>query len=311
MLSVENIGFSYQDDKTVFSEVNFRLKPGEIISIVGPSGAGKSSLVKCLAGLLQLSEGVIRLNGEVLKGPEDQLIAGHPEIALVRQLFELERHFTVEENLSNQMHHLPQKVRLKFVDELLDVFGLSEIRHQKSRFISGGEQQRLTTACALAKEPQLLLLDEPFVHLDVHLTKSIGQYIRKLAEIRGMGVVLVTHEGAEALSWATKILMMRNGKITSSYTPESAYFRPKNLFEGRFFGELNSIYFEGKQYLFRPNEYALTAPKSAIKIDVIWKYSLFKGSYYANYFNLVNGKEIVLYANTELTDIHQIYVGKE
>jgi len=308
ILEAKNISFSYASSLPVFKEISFDLLSGEVISIVGPSGTGKSTLLKCLAGLEDLNQGTVLLEGEEVFGPKNLLIAGHPEIALVNQLFELDDYFTVKENISNQLHHLSLKDRTSFVDELLNIFELEKLAGVQSKDISGGEQQRLSMACALAKEPRCLLLDEPFVHLDVHLNKKIGEYIRKLAQVRNMGVVLVTHDGSEALSWSDRILMMRNQGITSEYTPIQAYFKPKTLFEGRFFGELNSVYIHGKQKLFRPTEYSLKNTKSKVKIDVNWLKSHFKGPFYANYFELNNGKEIVLYAAEELKTTKEIYV---
>lgn len=308
ILEVENISFSYTSEKPIFEEVSFTLSPGEVVSIVGPSGTGKSTLLKCIAGIVQLDNGKVLLEGDEVMGPEVLLVAGHPEIALVNQLFELDDYFTVKENISNQLHHLPLKIREDFIKELLLMFELEELSSVKSKDISGGEQQRLSMACALAKEPRCLLLDEPFVHLDVHLSKKIGGYIRKLAQVRNMGVILVTHDGAEALSWSDRILVMRSGKITSKYSPTQAYFNPKTLYEGRFFGELNSVYINDKQKIFRPTEFSLHPLKGKQKIDVAWLYSSFKGPYYANYFNLKNGKEIVLYSSEELKSTIEIYV---
>lgn len=308
ILEVENISFSYTPAKSIFKGVSFNLSPGEVISIVGPSGTGKSTLLKAIAGLIQLDSGEVFIEGDEVPEAQNMLIAGHPEISLVNQLFKLNDYFTVKENLSNQLHHLTIEDRATFIKELLEIFELEELSSVKSKDISGGEQQRLSMACALAKEPRCLLLDEPFVHLDVHLNKKIGEYIRRLAKLRNMGVVLVTHNGVEALSWSDQILVMRNGKITSKYTPTQAYFKPKTLFEGRFFGELNSVYVNDKQLLFRPNEYSLIYSKEKAKLDIDWKYSSFKGPFYANYFELKNGKEIVLYAVEELIAIKEIYV---
>lgn len=308
ILEIEDISFSYTPKKSIFKGVSFNLASGEIISIVGPSGTGKSTLLKSIAGLIQIETGKILLEGEEVVGPKYMLVPGHPEIALVDQLFELDDYFTVKENISNQLHHLSIQERTSFIEELLDIFELEDLALVKSKDISGGEQQRLSMACALAKEPRCLLLDEPFVHLDVHLNKKIGEYIRKLARIRNMGVVLVTHDGAEALSWSDHILVLRNEKITSKYTPAQAYFKPKNLFEGKFFGELNRVYIKNKQILFRPGEFSINSNEGKTKVEVIWKFSHFRGPYYANYFDLNNGKEIVLYSDKELKSTKEIYV---
>lgn len=309
ILKVDNIDFSYPAKKQVFSNVSFNLEPGEIISVIGPSGAGKSTLLKCIGGFLSLEKGKVFIEGEELANPEDILTPGHPEIALVNQLFELDDYFTAKENISNHLHHLPLRDREGFIQELLDIFELNEVADLKSKDISGGEKQRLTMACALAKEPRCLLLDEPFVHFDVHLHRKIGLYLRKLVEIRKMGVILVTHNGEEALSWSDRILIMRDGKITNNYTPEQAYQKPKNLFEGRFFGELNSVYINGKQVLFRPTQFSLELNnKFSREVLLNFDKAYFRGAFYANYYKISTGKEIVLYSNTELNNIEKIYV---
>lgn len=309
ILEANNVSCEYSPEGVVIEGVNIRVSPGEIVGIVGPSGAGKSTLLKCLAGLLPLKTGFVKIEGEKLVNPRELLKPGHPEVAIVNQLFELDDFFTVRENIANQLHHLSAADREDFIEELIEVFELEEVAELKSKDISGGEKQRLSMATALAKEPRCLLLDEPFVHFDVHLSKKITAYLKQMVEIRQMGVVLVTHNGAEALAWSDRLLMIRIGKITRMYSPEAAYFKPKSLYEGRFFGELNSIYVDGKQILFRPIEYSIQPKEGAIRVLVEWKYTNFHGSYYANYFKLENNKEIVLYSDKKLNTTAAIYVS--
>lgn len=308
MIVAQNISFQFDDGPAIFKELSFSIKNDEIISIVGPSGVGKSTLLKCLAGKLQISEGCIVVDDEKLLGPQEKLVAGHDEIAIVDQNFELDLHFSVGENISNRLLNLTSNDRDAFTDELLTVFGLTDLKDQASKHISGGEKQRLSMACALAKEPRYLLLDEPFSNLDVHLKRSIGRYLKELKRLRSMSVVLVTHEGGDALAWSDRILFLKNNHALQKYTPESAYKNPKTLYEGRFFGELNSVYVDGKQHLFRPHEYSLSHDSERMEIKLKFLKADFHGHYYANYFKLANGKEVVLYKDTTMEAINKVYV---
>lgn len=308
MIKVKNISFSFEKKGIVFEKLSFDLKSNEILSIVGPSGIGKSTLLKCLAGQFQLLDGTIIVDGDSLKGPKEKLIPGHDEIALVDQDFSLDPFFTVRENIENQLLHLARTDKSSFTRELLDVFGLTGLSKQVSKHLSGGEKQRLSMAVALAKEPRYLLLDEPFSNLDVHLKRSIGNYLRELQRVRELGVILVTHEGTDALTWSDQILFMRKSKKLRKYTPEKAYYSPKNLYEGRFFGELNSIYLNGKQHLFRPHQYNLAPDGVKELVNIAFYKADFHGHYYANYFKLDNGKEIVLYSEELMNETKEIYV---
>jgi ABC-type Fe3+/spermidine/putrescine transport system ATPase subunit len=307
VLEVKNIAFGYDDERSIFDGLSFSLDPGEVLSIVGPSGAGKSSLLKCIAGFNQINSGEILLEGKRIQGPLEQLIPGDDEIAYVHQNFENDLFYSCEENLLNALLHLPLDSRQDFCDELIDLMGLEDVRGMQSRFLSGGEMQRLSIAIALAKEPKLLLLDEPFVHLDVHLRKRLGKYVRDLSRIRGVGIILVTHEGDEALAWSDTIFCMFGGKITRRTSPQEAYQLPKSLKEGRFFGELNSYNVDGRTILFRPHQYTLDKIQGD-KLDLIFSYCEFRGFYYANYFKMLNGREVVLYAPYSMENIKTVYV---
>ncbi|MDX1651805.1 MAG: ATP-binding cassette domain-containing protein [Brumimicrobium sp.] len=311
MFAVHNISFEFPDGRSIFRKLNFTIQEGEIICVVGHSGAGKSTLLNAISSKVQLTEGEMFLDEDRIFGPEEKINPEHKEIAMVDQSFRQDIYFTVSQNIQNQLLHFDPKERISFTSELLEVFDLTGLAERKSYMLSGGEKQRLSMACALAKEPRLLLLDEPFVHLDVHLQSRIGSYIRRLAELRNMSVIFVTHRGEEALGWADRIFFLSNGQIKTEYTPEKAYFKPRSLAEGRFFGELNSVYSDGKQILFRPNEYSLfpEAGKN-IMLEVMPVRNEFRGAYYANYFKLNNNREIVVYNTDPLMSQNKIYVAK-
>lgn len=309
MLTAENIHFSFETMPQLINGIDFSIKSGEIISIVGASGVGKSTLLKCLAGLHDISKGQISLDGNVISSPNKALIAGHDDIGIVSQSFSEDPYFTVTENINRKLLNLTNNDRESFTNELLELFQLKSLSNIKSHLISGGEKQRLSMACALAQEPKVLLLDEPFAHLDVHLRKRVGRFIKKQCNKYGLAVVLVTHEGSEALSWSDFICFMQKGRLLNKQTPEKAYYKPRSLKQGLYFGELNSFRKKDKQILFRPNEYDLKG-KEADLIELEFNEAEFRGGYYANYFKLVNGREVVLYSANIMREIKKIYVKK-
>ncbi len=151
MLEAKHIALTF--DRPILKGINFSLKAGQIIGIVGKSGAGKTSFLKIMSGLLDSTTGDVFFEGKKVLGPNVKLVPGHPDIQLVNQDFHLDTYHTVEENIREQILYLPKKERDQLVNELLELIELDEVRTQKARTLSGGEQQRLAIARALACEP--------------------------------------------------------------------------------------------------------------------------------------------------------------
>lgn len=300
MIEIKELSFSA--GKEILKDIHLTVRQGEIHGIVGISGAGKSTLLKLVGGLVDYTQGEILFEGKKIIGPSLKLIAGYDDLQLVNQDFALDLQHTVRENIRVQAQHLKLKDREEIVEELLELLELKPIEHLKAVVISGGEQQRLALARSLAKEPKVLLLDEPFAHLDVHLKPKITNYLLKLREIRGVSIVIVTHNGLEAMAMCDTIHFLNKGKITRTATPEKFYYNPKTKFEAAFFGEINSLTLNDKRILFRPNQYTLVedAPN---KIQIHFERSIFQGSYYANYFKTTQKQSIVLYADKPLQDV--------
>jgi ABC-type Fe3+/spermidine/putrescine transport system ATPase subunit len=206
-----------------------------------------------------------------------------------------------------QAQHLKLKDREELVEELLHLLELKPVENLKAIVISGGEQQRLALARSLAKEPKVLLLDEPFAHLDVHLKPKIVNYLLKLREVQGVSMILVTHNGLEAMAMCDTIHFLNKGKITRTATPETFYFKPKTKFEGAFFGEINHIVRDSKRVLFRPNQYALEGTIEN-EVEVQFVRSVFQGTYYATYFKTPKKETVVLYAAQPLKNISTFYL---
>ncbi len=291
MLKTKNT--SLQFSRPVLDAINFQLKAGEIVGIVGASGGGKSSFLKIIAGLFDASSGEILFRGKKIKGPSEQLIPGHTEIQLVNQDFGIDLYHTVRENVIQRMLYLPNETRENFTNELLELVELTELAAQQAISLSGGEQQRLAIIRALAVEPEVLLLDEPFAHLDVHLKQKIGAYLKSLAKIRKMASVLVSHEGQDVMEWCSKIYFLNAGKFERIASAREFYLAPTSYFEGRFFGELNEISIDRKKHLFRPNQFQLMNEG----IQLTAKSSQFCGFYFRNEYRTKKNEHVILYQN--------------
>ncbi len=309
MLCVEDIHLSF--DKEVIKGVSFVLNEGQVLGIAGKSGAGKTSLLKIMAGLLDADAGVVMFDGKQVKGPSGKLVPGHPDIQLVDQQFHLDSFHTVEENIREMVLYLPVKQRDKLVDELIELMELEDFRKKQSRYLSGGEQQRLALARALACEPRIVLMDEPFAHIDARLRTKLINYFLELKALRKMSLVLVSHDGAEMLGFADQIIHMKNGKIVRKSSPESFYYRFASIEEARLFGSVNSVKIDGKRMYFRPDEYTLEDIPNAPRIQVTYSHSLFTGPVYQNYFTTERKEKVVLYSFNKLHHVNGFSIFKK
>ena len=193
------------------------------------------------------------------------------------------------------------------VEDLLHLMELSVFRKQQARTLSGGEQQRLAIARALACEPKIILLDEPFVHLDGKLRAKLIQYLLKLQAIRKTSFILVSHDGAEILSLCSVIYFMKNGKFVRKASPKDFYYKPKTLDEAKLFGPINKVLLNGKRILFRPDEYEIN-PEGALQLK--FQTSLFTGVVYQNYFTTENKENILLYSLKAMDHDQKINIVK-
>lgn len=277
MLKLDKIYFSRE--KPILIDINISIKNGDFFGIVGPSGAGKSTLLKIIAGLLDADKGKVVLNGKIILGPKNKLIAGNSAIQLVNQDFALDVYHTVYENLIVKTGHLKTEIQHNYIVELLDLLELNDLKNKKAIELSGGEQQRLALARALALEPTVLLLDEPFAHLDAHIKRKVISYLLELKKIRKTSLVLVSHDGQELLSLANKIAYFNEGKIQRIANSLDFYYAPTSFNEALFFGDVNRIVFNKTEIIFRPNQYFLIEKPGTIALKVKFIKKLFYGNY--------------------------------
>lgn len=305
MISIDCLNYSVE--KSILQDISLNISKGEIHGIVGLSGAGKSSLLKLIGGFLNATAGTIRFEGKRIIGPAEKMIPGYEDLQLVNQDYQLDLYHTVRENIRVQAQHLTLDDREEMIKELLELLDLSSIQNLKAHLISGGEQQRLALARSLAKEPKVLLLDEPFAHLDVHLKARVIEYLLALRKVRQLTIIIVTHNGQEAMAMCDQIHFLDKGKISRTASPIEFYEKPSSFFEASFFGEINQVQIGSETILFRPNQYQF-ASNNQLKLDLTFSHAVFQGFYTASYFKSNKDKNIVLYADKPLTEIKSIYL---
>ena len=284
MLKVEINSFAYSE-KTILKNVSFTLKPGEHLSILGESGCGKSTLLHLIYGLLHLENGSIFYNGKKLLGPTKALIAGEPFMKLVAQEFNIMPFTTVAENLGSHLSGLDEEKDKKRIDELLEVVEMESFKNTMVKNLSGGQKQRVALAKALANEPEILLLDEPFSNIDVFRKNKLRRKIFNYLKEKNISCITATHDNEEALSFSDQILMLKNGSKEMFGTPQFIYENVSTEYQAGFFGEANllsksliSSEVSSEEIIIFPHQLKISEEKT--KLEVIVKKSYFKGSHY-------------------------------
>lgn len=306
MLEIKHIYFSYE--REILHDVNFSLKKGQFLGIVGKSGGGKSSLLKVIAGLLTPQSGAVFLHGKKLKRPIEMLLPGYEQMSIVHQDFGLDLYHTVYQNVKQKVLHLPDKLQNKIIKQLLNLMDLGLLTNQKAIDLSGGEQQRLSIARSLACESELVLLDEPFVHLDASMRMRLINYLENLKEIRNTSFIIVTHNGDEILGLCDEVIYLKNGRIRRKASASDFYDKPKSSEEAEFFGPINSVTIENKRKLFRPNQYGLKKENQLEEVQVKFKRLKKQGGLFYNYFLTKHEEEILLINLEPMKEITCIYV---
>ena len=284
MLQINAISFSYQK-ALVIKDVSCSVSKGGNIAIIGESGCGKSTLLKLIYGLHDLESGTISYNGKSILGPKYNLIPGEDYIKYLAQDFDLMPFITVAENVGKYLSNIYPDKKKKRIQELLEIVEMTEYSNVKAKHLSGGQQQRVALARVLALEPEILLLDEPFSHIDNFRKNTLRRKLFAYLKSKEITCFFATHDSSDALSFADKILVMESGKIIESGTPESIFYQPKNKYVASLFGDVNEIpahYFEEnskeKGFIFvYPHQLKIA---ETAKLKVIVTQSYFKGSHF-------------------------------
>lgn len=223
---------------------------------MGRSGAGKTTLLKCIYGLEDISDGQVTWKDELIIGPSERLIPGFPAFRFVRQDFDLAHSTTVYLNIKQTLRGLEDAYKASMTSEMLELCRLSHLKDQKVETLSGGEKQRLAIARALAPEPEMLILDEPFSNLDPINKAVLKEVLLDLKESK-ITLLLALHEPNDILELADDIVMMEAGSKIFEDSLSHALVQREDLLVGRLLGELNEIRWKYGKFI-RPYEWALS-----------------------------------------------------
>lgn len=299
MLKVKNISFCYTD-VPVLKSVSFDAKAGEHISIIGESGSGKTTLLKLLYGVYDLEQGYISWKDTPVLGPKFNLVVGPGFIKYVSQEFDLVPYFTVEETVGKHLSNFYLRKKAHRVQELLEIVELTEFHKTKIANLSGGQKQRVSIASALAKEPEVILLDEPFSHIDNFQKHSLRRNLFRHFKAHNITCIAATHDREDVLGYADKVLVLHNNKVVAQNTPKQLYENPGSALVAAFFSEYNVI--DGNivyAHQLKP------VKKSNLKVVVTQSY--FKGRYFL--IESKQGTQTILFENPqEMTPGEKVFL---
>lgn len=229
------------DGKAVVDHASLTLEPGKITALLGQSGAGKSTLLRLFAGLEPVDSGEIRIGDKVLSSTTKQVPAEERAVGLIFQDFALFPHLSALDNVSFGLGRLPRQDKRAKAAEWLDRLGLAHRARAYPHQLSGGEQQRVSIARALAARPVAILMDEPFSGLDVTLKSEVREIALQAVKEAGIPALLVSHDAFEAMRDADRVAVMKGGVILQEATPEELYLKPASLPVARALGPIAQV----------------------------------------------------------------------
>ncbi|CAK7012759.1 ABC transporter ATP-binding protein [Tissierella sp.] len=231
-LQLKNISKVYDNGFTAVRDFNLNIEDKEFIVFVGPSGCGKTTTLRMIAGLEEISDGELKIDGEIM----NDVLPKNRDVAMVFQNYALYPHMTVYDNIAFGMKI--RKIskseidrRVKDAANILDIY---DLLNRKPKTLSGGQRQRVAMGRAIVREPKVFLMDEPLSNLDAKLRIQMRSEIAKLYHRLQATIVYVTHDQTEAMTLGTRIVVMNEGVIQQVDTPQSLYHHPKNMFVAGF-----------------------------------------------------------------------------
>ena len=247
-VQLSDVGKVYEKKVRAVEDFTLDIADGEFIVFVGPSGCGKSTTLRMIAGLEEITEGTISIDGRVVNNvhPKDR------DIAMVFQNYALYPHMTVYKNMAFglMLRKLPREEIRRRVGEAADMLGIRDLLERKPKQLSGGQRQRVALGRAIVREPKVFLFDEPLSNLDAKLRVVTRTEIKKLHQRIRTTTIYVTHDQEEAMTLGDRIVVMSSGRgvgrVEQVDTPLNVYRRPRNRFVGAFLGRTPMNFIEGR-----------------------------------------------------------------
>ncbi|SDR88082.1 ABC-type Fe3+/spermidine/putrescine transport systems, ATPase components [Gillisia sp. Hel1_33_143] len=307
MLQLKNVSFSY--DKTpILKNINLKIEKGQNVSIIGASGCGKSTLLQLIYGLHH-TDGIITWNGKELLGPTFNLVPGEDFIKYLAQDFDLMPPLSVQENVGKYLSNMYPVKKKRRIKELLGVVEMQDMANVKASKLSGGQQQRVALARALANEPELILLDEPFSHIDHFRKNNLRRRLFAYLKEKNITCIIATHDSTDALSFADETIVLKNTKIHAKDAPFNLYQHPKDKYVASLFGDVNEIHLNQfspdanskKKILLYPDEIKISK-SSKLKVKVLKSY--FKGNAYL--IKAALSGQTIFFENASALEINEI-----
>jgi len=236
LLEIKSISQHYSKDN-VIDGMSLCLKKGEIGCLLGPSGCGKTTILRCIAGFENITDGHIRIDGDVISSSTYHKPVEHRNIGMVFQDYALFPHLNIKDNIAFGLKNKNNEEIKERIEEVLTLVDLNDFQNMFPHEISGGQQQRVALARALAPKPQLLLLDEPFSNLDISLRERLCMELRDILKKEGMTALLITHDQNEAFMIADVVGVMDSGQVKQWDSPYNIYHEPINRHIAEFIGD--------------------------------------------------------------------------
>jgi iron(III) transport system ATP-binding protein len=240
MLKITGLSFAYDKD-SVLDDISFSVDRGEHLGVMGESGCGKSTLLQLVYGTLQPAQGNISWGRKQVKGPLFNLVPGESYMKYMSQGFDLMGVTTVVENISEYLSVFYPKELKERTEELLEIIEMKRFAKTKVKHLSIGQQQRVALARALAQKPEVLLLDEPFSHIDNFRKNSLRRNLFNYLKQEKITCLTATHDHNDILPFADRVLVLKDRQILAEEPIEELYKSPRNLYIASLFGEANLV----------------------------------------------------------------------